>query len=229
MGRVVPGPRKIYQNCCKRTCDLILAHRGSLAQPYAGCEICGNLNIISVATCLWLSSPQQTALIQVTVLPVKQKRGSFIQFRGWEACSSDHNPLWRCTHPAYFTISSSLHIITTALLGAAAVVLLSGCLCFILLPGNESCFQWFLFESGLSGPESQEEDQNHRGGIPNLTCAGSWRGESLEDFVQNHLNKGSTAGPRVYQQSEDFEPHVCPSINPTKTTLYAIQCFASKS
>lgn len=130
--------------------------------------------------------------------------------------------LWRCTHPAYFTISSSLHIITTALLGAAAVVLLSGCLCFILLPSNEICFQWFLFGSNLSGPESQEEDQNHRGGIPNLTCAGSWRGESLEDFVQNHLNKGSTAGQRVYQQSEDFEPHVCPSINPTKTILYAI-------
>ena len=36
MGRVVLGPRKIYQNCCKRTCDLILAHGGSLAQPYAG-------------------------------------------------------------------------------------------------------------------------------------------------------------------------------------------------
>lgn len=106
MGRVVLGPRKIYQNCCKRTCDLILAHGGSLAQPYAGCEICGNLNIIqnymvytfSVATCLWLSSPQQTAL----VLPVKQKGGSFIQFRGWEACSSDHNPFVAMHSPCIF-------------------------------------------------------------------------------------------------------------------------------
>lgn len=155
MGRVVLGPRKIYQNCCKGTCDLILAHGGSLAQPYAGCEICGNLNIIQTYM-VYTSSrllPVHDYQARSSQLWFKWRSrmwGSFTQFSGWEACSSDHYPLWRCTHYAYFTISSPTAVSESFLSFVAYLlllhywvpstfVLLSGCLCFISLPGNESC------------------------------------------------------------------------------------------
>ena len=233
MGRVVLGPRKVYRNCCKRTCDLALAHGESLVQPFAGCEICGNLNIIQNSEADRDEYRIMTYLLVKLQFPISINPSTF-QFA---ACRVDlarmvwsfHlgklalqiNTLMTMHTPCIFhniityycsilLVICLLQIVLTALLGATAFVLLSGCLCmslYILLPCGGSGFQWFL-ESSLSGPESQEEDQNHRGGIPNLTCASRVRLDGVLQIT-------------VSQASEDFEPHVCPSIiNPTKTTLY---------
>ena len=157
----------VYRNCCKRACDLALAHGESLVQPFAGCEICGNLNIIQNSEADRDEYGIMTYLLVRLQFPISINPSTF-QFA---ACRVDlarmvwsfHlgklalqiNTLMTMHTPCIFhniityycsilLVICLLQIVITALLGATAFVLLSGCLCmslYILLPCGGSGFQ----------------------------------------------------------------------------------------